>query len=258
MAEGLLQPGKPEGVHRLAAAGSDPESGQPDRSAEKCVILLHGLWRTQLSMLAVDWKLERAGYQVVNRSYSSLTRSIQENALLAVTDGVRECRERNLQTISFVTHSLGGILLRQYLSQYAISGLHRVVMMGPPNQGSALADYVVSLEFLDHLAPQALEQLGTGEKSVPLRLGPVAFELGVIAGNSHRRDFLPGLPEGPGDGTVAVKETRVPGMADFIELPVSHTLMMWDDEVLNQVLYFLRHGRFFRGADGAVAGQLSP
>jgi hypothetical protein len=136
--------------------------------------------------------------------------------------------------------------VRQYLAQADIPGLQRVVMLGPPNQGSQMADYAGSLSLLQPLMPQAVAQLGTSEESVPRRLGRAVFQLGVIAGTSNYFPFLPGQPDGTGDGTVAVSETIVSGMTDFIELPVGHSLMMWDDEVLEQVVFFLEHGVFKR------------
>ena len=165
---------------------------------------------------------------------------------MAVSGGVESCREQGFSRIHFVTHSLGGILVRAYLAQRTIPELHRVVMLGPPNQGSQFADYVGTLTLLRPLAPRLIYQLGTGEQSVPLQLGPVSFQLGVIAGTANYRSFLPGVPDEPGDGTVTVAETYVPGMQDLLKLPVSHSFMMWDDAVLQQVLYFLRNGMFKR------------
>ena len=81
-------------------------------------------------------------------------------------------------------------------------------------------------------------------------IGPVTFQLGVIAGTAKTGVF-PGSPDGASDGTVAVAETVVPGMLDFLEMPVGHTFMMWSDAVLRQVIYFLRHGTFYRDADMA-------
>lgn len=219
-------------------------SAEPPVSRQACVVLLHGLWRTELSMMALEWALEDAGYTVANVTYPSLLYPIQELAQMAVEAGVEECREQGFSQVHFVTHSLGGILVRQYLETGEIAGLRRVVMMGPPNQGSQLADFVHSLEMLRPLEPQAIAQLTTGEESVPLQLGPVDFELGVIAGNVNRRPPLPGIPDEASDGTVAVAETVVPGMVDFVELPASHTFMMWNPDVLAQVLYFLEHGHF--------------
>ena len=223
------------------AAGADSAT----RSAN-CVVLLHGLGRTSLSMKALQWRLEDAGYGVVNITYPSLSHPIQELSRMAVDEGLAGCAALGLDRVSFVTHSLGGILVRHYLAQHDIPGLQRVVMLGPPNQGSQMADYLESLGLLEPFLPSAVVQLGLSEQSVPRRLGPVSFQLGVIAGTVNHLPFLPGQPDGLGDGTVAVSETLVPGMTDFLELPVSHTFMMWDKDVAEQVIFFLEHGVFNR------------
>ena len=218
----------------------------------ECVILLHGLWRTGLSMKRVQWTLEDNGYSVANISYPSVSHNIEALAVMAVEQGVAECHLRNFGRISFVTHSLGGILLRQYLVNHDIPGLRRVVMLAPPNQGSQVADYFQGMSLLAPFEPEPLAQLGTGEDSVPRRLGPVSFELGIIAGDMNLRSYLPGSPDGLSDGTVSVAETVVPGMMDFLVMPVTHTFIMWDSDVLQQVVEFLRHGRFDRPALGAT------
>ena len=79
-----------------------------------------------------------------------------------------------------------------------------------------------------------------------MRLGPVDFDLGIIAGTANRRSFMPGSPAEASDGTVTVAETMVPGMIDFIEMDTSHTFMMWDRRVLHQVAHFLEQGYFDR------------
>jgi hypothetical protein len=211
-----------------------------------CVVLLHGLGRTALSMKALQWRLQDAGYGVVNITYPSLSHPIEELSRMAVDEGLAGCEALGLDQVSFVTHSLGGILVRQYLAQHDIPGLQRVVMLGPPNQGSQMADYLESLGLLEPFLPSAVVQLGLSEQSVPRRLGPVNFQLGVIAGTVNQLPFLPGQPDELGDGTVAVSETLVSGMADFLELPVGHTLMMWDKAVAEQVVFFLEHGVFNR------------
>ncbi|MEE4146097.1 MAG: alpha/beta fold hydrolase, partial [Halieaceae bacterium] len=215
-------------------------------TSQTCVVLLHGLWRSALSMKGLQWRLEENGYRVVNLTYPSTDHAVPELAVLAVEQSLAGCRELGLEQVDFVTHSLGGILVREYVRQRDIPGLHRVVMLGPPNGGSQLADYVGSTALLQPFMPEAVVQLGTSEVSVPRRLGRVNFQLGVIAGTSNWLSFLPGLPDGPSDGTVSVAETIVPGMMDFLELPVGHTFMMWDDEVIAQVLFFLEHGFFQR------------
>ncbi|MDH3993486.1 MAG: alpha/beta fold hydrolase, partial [Gammaproteobacteria bacterium] len=202
-----------------------PSVAQESPEAQDCVVLLHGLWRTELSMKWLQWELDDAGFSTANPTYPSLRYPIEELAVRAVEQGLYECGLHQPQRIHFVTHSLGGILIRQYTAHHDIPGLHRVVMLGPPNQGSQMADYVYSLDMLQPFAPDALEQLGTGENSVPLRLGPVSFELGVIAGTENGGGVVPGAPKETSDGTVAVAETPAPGMRDFLELPVGHTFM---------------------------------
>lgn len=149
-----------------------------------------------------------------------------------------------------MTHSLGGLLVRQYLSNNVIEGLHRVVMMGPPNQGSQLADYVSALRLPRWLQPAAVVELGTGGEAITRQLKPVDFELGVIAGNSNGILRWPGAPEEASDGVVTVKETQIAGMVDFIELRTTHTFIMWNPEVQAQVLHFLEQGRFDHSTPG--------
>jgi len=235
----------------LCKAADDAPAVTPSQA--DCVVLLHGLWRTELSMKPLEWGLAEAGFAVVNASYPSLSFPIEELATIAVEEGVGECRALGSDQIHFVTHSLGGILVREYLAHRDIKGLGRVVMLGPPNQGSQAADYVHSLDILRPFTPVAVAQLGTGVQSVPRQLGPVNFELGVIAGTAGELSVMPGAPEEASDGTVAVAETIVPGMLDFLEMPVSHTFMMWNQSVLQQVIHFLKYGVFDRGAPPAPA-----
>lgn len=220
-----------------------PEPGSIAKS-NVCIILLHGLGRSSVSMKGTQWRLEDEGYQVVNNSYSWLGHSIEEIAPLVINESLADCAKLGLTKIDFVTHSMGGILLRQYLDSKTIEGLGRVVMLAPPNQGSTMADHLVANGMIEPLLPEPAYQLGTDENSVPKRLGPVNFELGVVAGTHTRALMSPGLDDVANDGTVAVEETRVDGMQDFIVLPVDHSFLMWRAAVLDQVVYFLSHGQF--------------
>jgi len=238
-----------------AVLASSPAVARVAESGAECVILLHGLWRSSLSMAALERELAGAGYAVVNVGYPSTSYRVEDLAVMAVEEGLEGCRAAGATPIHFVTHSLGGILVRQYLATHELAELGRVVMLGPPNQGSQLAAYVSSLGLPRALQPPAIDQLGNGGDSVPRQLGPVHFELGVIAGTS---DWLP-LPvdaEAPlSDGIVSVDETLVEGMTDFVAVPASHTFMMWDDEVIAQVLVFLREGKFRLPRKSGVAQQ---
>ncbi|HET6565227.1 MAG TPA: hypothetical protein VFG52_07435 [Xanthomonadales bacterium] len=234
---GLLLPG-------LGAALVSTANAQETPPPETCIILLHGLGRSSVSMKGVEWRLEEEGFAVVNKSYPWMNFSIDELAGIAVEPGLEDCRKLGISQVGFVTHSMGGILLRQYLVQNTIPELGRVVMLAPPNQGSTVADHLLANELLEPLLPEPAHQLGTGEGSVIKQLGPVTFELGVIAGSNERPLASPGLDGKPNDGTVAVDETRVEGMQDFIVLDVDHSFLMWRTAVLHQVVLFLREGHF--------------
>jgi pimeloyl-ACP methyl ester carboxylesterase len=216
-----------------------------DAAAEECVVLLHGLWRTDSSMNRMEKSLRSAGYRVQNVEYPSTDRTIEELAEEAIPAGLQGCGDA--ETVHFVTHSMGGILVRQYLQVNDIDRLGRVVMLGPPNQGSEVIDLYDGWAAFEWFSGPAGLQLGTGEASVPRSLGPAHFDLGVIAGNHTINPILSQTLPGADDGKVSVESTRVEGMDDHLEMPVTHVFMMRNREVIAQVLHFLAQGRFDRG-----------
>lgn len=213
--------------------------------AHECVILLHGLARSSMSMNPMQEALDEDGYVTANIDYPSRDHRIAELATIAVGDGLAQCREHDdLSRIHFVTHSLGGILVRQYLSEKSIDELGRVVMMGPPNQGSAAADELEGVPGFDLINGPAGQQLGKGKDSVPLALGPVNFELGVIAGDRTIDPITSAVLDDPDDGRVSVDDTRIEGMDDFVVVHHSHAFMMRMRRVIDLTRTFLRTGRF--------------
>lgn len=209
-----------------------------------CVILLHGLARSSNSMIPMSEALQTQHYAVVNVDYPSRDFPIATLAELAITPALKQCRELKASAIHFVTHSLGGILLRQYLSKQTIPELKRVVMLAPPNKGSEVVDNLKSLPPFVWLNGPAGTELGTASTSLPNRLGPVDFDLGVIAGTTSINLLLSLYLPNPDDGKVSVESTKIDGMRDFITMPVSHPFIMKDDEAITQSIYYLTHGKF--------------
>lgn len=210
------------------------------------MVLLHGLMRTDRSMNRMEESLAEVGYRVLNIQYESTREPIEELAPEAVAAGIDGCE--GADTTHFVTHSMGGILVRQYLAGHDIPHLGRVVMLGPPNQGSEIVDRYADLPGFEWFSGPAGLQLGTGEDNVPRALGPVHFELGIIAGTQSINPILSRMLPGRDDGKVSVDATRVEGMDDHLELPVTHVFMMRDEEVIAQVRHFLANGSFERSA----------
>jgi pimeloyl-ACP methyl ester carboxylesterase len=214
-------------------------------TAAECVVLLHGLARTSSSLDVMQEALEEDGYLTANIDYPSREHEIVALATLAVGEGLASCRAgENVEKIHFVTHSLGGILVRQYLSTETVDELGRVVMLGPPNQGSNAVDDLEGVPGFDWLNGPAGHQLGKGEASVPLALGPVDFELGVIAGNRTIDPITSAVLDDPDDGKVSVEDTKIDGMDDFVIVEHSHAFMMRMQQPIDLTKKFLRTGSF--------------
>ena len=211
-----------------------------------CVVLLHGLARTAESMEPLAEGLEDRGYTVVNVDYPSRAHPIEELAPMAVDAGMSGCPAET--RVSFVTHSLGGILVRYYFANNDPGPLGRVVMIAPPNQGSEVVDNLRGVPGFSAFNGPAGAQLGTGEESIPLSLGPVDFDVGVIAGDRTFNPILSQFLPNPDDGKVSVERTKVDGMLDFIVVPESHPFIMSAPEVLEQVVSFIETGRFIHAS----------
>jgi pimeloyl-ACP methyl ester carboxylesterase len=209
------------------------------------VVLLHGIGRTGRSMRPLANALRQAGYDALALDYpwrhdriDGLARWVDAR----LTDGHVWTR---FARVHFVTHSMGGLVARCLVAQRPHqTNIGRMVMLGPPNGGSEVADALHRLPPYDWLYGPAGQELTTRANAAA---HAAKLDLGVIAG-SRGWSYPLGLAfiRGPHDGRVSVARTRLAGMTDHIVLPVTHSFMPANRRVQQQVLHFLVHGRFDR------------
>jgi hypothetical protein len=213
-------------------------------SGPEFVILLHGMARTERSMRPLATHLTKSGFTVINTGYPSTKEAVETIAEKRLGAMVDQCRQKNTSKIHIVTHSLGGIVVRQYLQAHTLPEGSRIVMIAPPNKGSELADKLRNLRIYKWRNGPAGQVLGTGPDSLPNTLKPVKGEIGVIAGNVTLNPLFSWLIPGDDDGKVSVRNTRLAEMKDFIVVFSSHSFIMRNNLVMDQAAHFLKNGIF--------------
>ncbi len=214
------------------------------------MILLHGLGRFRQSMRRIEKHLKSLGYTTINLAYPSTTKSIETIAETHLARAVQSCTADGSGKIHFVGHSLGGLIVRQYLQGHSVPAGSRLVMISSPNRGSELVDILLRVPLYRWITGPAGQEIGRGPESVVHRLKPVEVEVGVIAGNRSINLLVSAFMDGPGDGMVSVKSTMLPEMRDFIVVPSTHTFIMENPLVMRQVAHFFKYGRFEHGRTG--------
>jgi len=208
------------------------------------VIIIHGMGLYPFWMRRIERHLKKAGYHTHNIGYPSRKFPIPdlvENHIKPAIDAIPD----DATALHFVTHSLGSILLRCYHEKYTIKKSGRTVMMGPPNQGSEVADALKNFKPYKWYFGAAGQALGTKETDIPPNLSAVKFELGIIAGRRHWMHLIAGmLAPRPNDGLVSVQSTKVKGMKDHIVLPIDHSMMTFYKPAIIHMLHFLKNGAF--------------
>ena len=217
----------------------------PSSANGETVVLIHGLGRSAVSMWLLETRIEKAGYEVITLDYPSLGTTPKKVSETVSHQIDTYCQGKKTK-IHFVGHSLGGLLIRAYFARPESEGmldrLGQVVMIGTPNGGSALVDHFRDSWWMPLLGDTTLS-LGTTGKSLPGQLPAPPFRAGVIAG-SNGMWVSDAIFNKANDGLVTVASTRLPNMADFIEIHVSHSMMRYDREVAEQTIAFLENGRF--------------
>lgn len=212
---------------------------------KKCAVLLHGLGRTSWSMNKMAKSLRKNDYIVWNESYPSTEKSIAELSKV-IDDALLFCKEQQAEEIYFVTHSLGGILVRYYFQDVSSDSVKKIVMLAPPNKGSEVADAYKDWMWYQWFTGVAGQELGTEPTSVPNSLAPISVPVGVIAGTSSSDPWFSNLFSGPNDGKVSVESAQIPEMVDFMTVDSGHTFIMKSNTVIENVLYFFDNGTFKR------------
>jgi pimeloyl-ACP methyl ester carboxylesterase len=216
----------------------------------ECVVLLHGLGRFRQSMRRLEQHLKVLGYSTINLAYPSTTKSIETIAETDLAHAIQGCEAGGAEKIHFVGHSLGGIIVRQYLQRHSVAAGSRLVMLSPPNQGSEIVDLLRHIPLYEWTTGPAGQEIGRRPDGLLHRLKPVEIEVGVIAGNRSLNLLFSIFMDGPDDGMVSVESTMLPEMRDFITVPSTHTFIMKNPLVLKQVTHFLKHGKFDHSLTG--------
>lgn len=217
-----------------------------EKAEKETVIILHGIARSSAHMAELAEYLSKQGYDTHNIDYPSTKYPIEE--LAEKTEKRIADIADEAQTLHFVGHSMGGLLIRALLHRRKYPNLGRVVQLAPPNKGSEVADFMLKYAsgLYGYFFGPAGAQLGTDLSRHPDLFGEVYYAPGVIAGDATFDPFSSYIIPGPDDGKVAVERTKIEGMADHITVHASHIFFPGNNGVMRQTAYFLREGIFDR------------
>lgn len=211
-------------------------------SADELVVLIHGIKDKPYIMWKLQKGLQNSGYSVISLHYPSVAADM--DSIVQVIHSKLTPRLREYNKIHFVTHSLGGIVIRAYLKKHEQPNFGRMVMIAPPNKGAIMAERLEDFFLYKWLYGKTGQKLGKDSTDYWQEIPPPSINFGIIAGGlKNDGGFNPLIP-GDDDGTVGVEETRIQGAQDFIIISGLHTSLLWQDKTLEQVLYFLNNNEF--------------
>lgn len=224
---------------RLQGAGTIPTVSGPT------VLVLHGLGQGRQSMQPLVKHLRATlDATVLSIGYASPRAGLEVHAD-ALNEVISQLPEAT--TLSFVGHSLGNLVVRRWMATApapTLSRVQRMVMLGPPNQGSELARLASRLWFLAMLSDGPTRQLGAEWDQVGRQLAVPPCDFGIVAGGMGNDRGMSMLLAGDDDAIVRVDETRLDGASGFLLLPVHHADMMRSGAVQRAAVCFLRDGYF--------------
>ena len=209
---------------------------------KKIIVLLHGVIRTRNSLDLLGRYLQsRNAVDIIDWSYASTRQTIRQHA-----DKFGEMLSHFPEDaeIFLIGHSMGNIVVRSYLKTKTDKRIKRMVMLAPPNQGSAFGRTVNDNVLFEALWGVSGQQLGGDFQKLEKQLGTPDFEFGIIAGHLENNLIRNPLLVGPSDLVVAVDETKLRGASDFRIVNSTHTRIMNQRETLQYVQNFLNRGYF--------------
>ncbi len=220
------------------------------------VILLHGLGESPLRMLGLELALLADGYPVINYYYPSRLYTVEELAEKFIAPLVKA--HADVKTLHFVTHSLGGVLLRYQMQVDPAPNIGRAVMLAPAHHGSEVLHVYTRNPLFSLMNGPASLQSGVGERCFACSLDEqLSFPAGIIAGCIPSDPLSLPWISWPHDGRTTVKGTMLEGMADHVVVPASHDDITYHPLAIGQTLHFLRHGEFAHSLT-SVSGTTAP
>jgi pimeloyl-ACP methyl ester carboxylesterase len=218
------------------------------------VIVLHGLGEGRWSMRPLVAHLRRElDATILSFGYASTGAGLDAHGR-SLADVMRQLPDAD--HVSFVGHSMGNLVVRRWLSLAPaedVARMRRMVMLGPPNQGSELARMIGRVGLLASLASGAGRELVLEWRTISAQLAVPSCPFGIVAGGTGDDRGFSSLLPGDDDAVVRVAETRLPGACDFLLLPVRHAAMMRHPEVQRATVNFLETGGFPAPLEPATA-----
>ncbi len=212
--------------------------------SKKLAVVVHGIADKPYMMWRIEKNLDEAGYSVFNFDYASTKWPM--DSTITILDTAIDSIISQYDSLYFVVHSLGTFVIRGYLSEHSRPKFKNLVMIAPPNNGSIIAERFEDIKLFEWRFGDAGQKLGKGHDDYWRTFPVPQIPFGIIAGGTGTKYGLNPLIPGDDDGVVGVQETILEGYADFIVLPGLHSSLLWQNEVIEQVIYFLANEKFYK------------
>lgn len=212
--------------------------------AAECVILLHGFGRSSFSLNRINTHLQENGYRTITIDYPSRRFHVEELAKKFILPQIKQ-ETKHCSKIHFVGYSLGGLLVRYILANNRPMNLGKVVYIASPHKGVDVVNQLGDYTWFKTIFGPAVLDLKTDTNFLQSLPNIADYDAGVISGNFSVNPFTSlFLIEGEDDGTVSVESTKIDGMKDHIIIPSTHSMLLYNQKVIEEVEYFISHGRF--------------